>query len=140
MNEDLIETYESKRRLKYHRVWQWADKAINNHELFPDTPDVDTVLEVGYLLPSVCLSVCVSVCQLADKAINNYELFPDTPDVDTVLEVVCLSVQSGVACDHYPSCIGPHHTGTLPPPNPPVPAQGPLPFCTGPPPEVLAPY
>ena len=46
VDEESIEKYESRRKLKYHRVWQWADKAINNRELFPDTPDVDTVLEV----------------------------------------------------------------------------------------------
>ena len=46
LKEDAIEAYENHRRLKYHRVWQWADRAITNHELFPDTPDVDTVLEV----------------------------------------------------------------------------------------------
>ncbi len=33
--------------MKYHRVWQWANRAINNRELFPDTPDIDRVLEVS---------------------------------------------------------------------------------------------
>ena len=74
MNQDLVETYESKRRLKYHRVWQWADKAINNHELFPDTPDVDTVLEVGYLSVCVCLCVCVAAGRTRPSTTMNSSL------------------------------------------------------------------
>ena len=45
----VIETMESDRKLKYHRIWQWADRAISGQELFPDTPDIDRVLEVSTL-------------------------------------------------------------------------------------------
>ncbi len=33
------------RTMKFHKIWAYANKAINIHELFADTPDVETVLE-----------------------------------------------------------------------------------------------
>lgn len=76
------------------KVWQWADRASSSQELFPDTPDIDRVLEVGTLTlnvweisPSMLWNVNSRVWQWADRAISSQELFPDTPDTDRVLEV-----------------------------------------------------
>ena len=33
------------RTLKYHKIWSFANAVINIHEMFPDTPDVEVVLD-----------------------------------------------------------------------------------------------
>ena len=69
---------------------------------------------ISFVLP-VCQTSCTifTTCQWSCRKV----MF----SVMCACQFVCLQ---GAPCDHYPWCIGPHHTGT---PS----VQGPCPLCTG---------
>ncbi|CAH1799751.1 unnamed protein product [Owenia fusiformis] len=48
-NQEVVE--------KYHNIWMWANKNINSDELYPDSPEVDGVLDALHKAPIVKVDI-----------------------------------------------------------------------------------